>query len=53
MRRQFAGDVPLWSKFIRQESVRFGYPYFDMSHDFLSRLNEAGAWLTGGAQQSD
>lgn len=45
-RRRFAGDVPRWSKFVRQECKRFGYPYIDMSDDFPSRLNQAGALLT-------
>lgn len=47
-RRQIAQDVPLWSAFVRQEAERFGYPYVDMSDDFLTRLREAGAVLTDG-----
>jgi len=41
VRRQFAGDIPRWSTFIRQEAERFGYPYLDMSEDFPARLIEA------------
>jgi hypothetical protein len=46
MRRQIVLDVPRWSEFIRQESARFGYPYFDMIGDFDQRLNQAEAMLT-------
>jgi hypothetical protein len=46
LRRQFAQDVPLWSGFIRQESERFGNPYFDMSKGFARCLKDAGAVLT-------
>jgi hypothetical protein len=49
VRRQFVQDIPLWSKFVRQEAVRFGYPYVDMSDDFPSRLHEADTVLTAGA----
>ena len=49
VQRQFARDIPLWSEFVRQEAGRFGYPYVDMTGDFPSRLNEAGAVLTAGA----
>jgi hypothetical protein len=47
-RRQIAHDVPLWSEFIRLESVRCGYPYVDMVSDFPQRLHEAEAMLTTG-----
>jgi hypothetical protein len=50
MRRQIVQDVPPWSEFIRQEAERFGYPYVDMSDDFPSRLSEAEAVLTAGAE---
>ena len=46
MRRQIVLDVPRWSEFIRQESARFGYPYFDMIGEFDQRLNQAEAVLT-------
>jgi hypothetical protein len=48
LRRQFAGDVPLWSEFVRREAERFGYPYLDMAGDFPLRLHEAERILTGG-----
>ena len=48
LRRQIVHDVPLWSEFIRQESDRFGYPYFDMTGDFTQRLNEVDVMLTTG-----
>jgi hypothetical protein len=48
VRRQIVLDVPLWSEFIRQESERYGHPYFDMIGDFAQRLNEADAMLTTG-----
>lgn len=48
MRRQIAGDVPLWSAFIRQEAGRWGQPYVDMSGDFAGRLQDADAALTTG-----
>lgn len=48
LRRQFAGDIPRWSEFVRQEAERIGYPYVDMSDDFPARLREASALL--GAQ---
>lgn len=41
MRRQFAGDIPRWSAFIRQEAERFGCPYVDMLDDFPAHLSEA------------
>ena len=47
MRHQFARDVPLWSKFIQQETERFGTPYVDMSDDFPACLSEAEEVLTG------
>lgn len=50
MRRQIVQDVPPWSEFVRQEAERFGYPYIDMSDDFPSRLSEAEAVLTAGAE---
>ncbi len=50
MRRQIVQDVPPWSEFVRQEAERFGYPYVDMSDDFPSRLGEAEAVLTAGAE---
>jgi hypothetical protein len=46
MRRQIVHDIPLWSEFIRQEANRSGYPYINMTGDFLSRLQEAEAMLT-------
>ena len=46
VRRQFAADIPPWSRFIQQEAERFNYPFIDMSDDFQTRLNEAGAHLT-------
>jgi hypothetical protein len=49
MRRQIAQDIPLWSKFIRHEAERFGYPYVDMIDDFPSRLTEADTVLTTDA----
>ena len=45
VKRQIVHDVPLWSKFIRQEAKRFGYAYIDMTGDFSSRLREAEALL--------
>ena len=48
VRRQFAQDIPTWSEFIRQETVRFGNPYVDMSNDFQSGLDEAASLLTSG-----
>lgn len=47
-RRQFAGDVPLWSAFIQQECARFGMPYIDTAGDFFARLDEAEKVLTDG-----
>lgn len=44
-RRQIVRDVPLWSKFIRQEASRLGFPYIDMTGDFSSRLQEAEVML--------
>ncbi len=44
-RIRFASDIPRWSEFIRQEAARCGLPYIDMSDDFPSRLEEAGAAL--------
>jgi hypothetical protein len=49
MKRQIVQDVPLWSEFIRQEAECFGYPYIDISGDFLLRLQEAEAILTTSA----
>lgn len=46
IRRRFAQDVPLWSEFVQQEAVRFGYPYVDMSDNFHARLSDAEAALT-------
>ncbi len=46
VRRQIVQDVPRWSEFIRQESVRCGYPYVDMANDFPKHLDEAQAVLT-------
>jgi hypothetical protein len=40
-RRQFAGDIPRWSEFIRQEAERYGCAYVDMGDDFAVRLSEA------------
>ena len=48
VRRQFAQDIPLWSKFVGQEAEHFGCPYIDMSDDFQLRLKEAEALLTAG-----
>jgi hypothetical protein len=48
VRRQIVRDVPLWSKFIRQEAEQAGYPYIDTSDDFHSRLKEAEAILING-----
>ena len=48
MRRRIVHDVPLWSEFIRQEAIRFGYLYIDMSVDFSVRLDEAEVALTDG-----
>lgn len=45
-RRQFAGDIPGWSAFIRQEAERWGVPYIDMAVDFDQRLREAEVELT-------
>lgn len=50
MQRQIVQDVPLWSEFVRQEAERFDHPYVDMSDDFPSRLSEAEAVLTAGAE---
>jgi len=47
-RRQIAGDVPLWSQFIRDESQRFGYPYVDTGEHFTQRLQESERILLGG-----
>jgi hypothetical protein len=52
LRRQFAGDVPLWSQFIRDESQRFGYPYIDTGEHFAQRLQEAEGILLGGEQSA-
>lgn len=46
-RRKIARDVPPWSDFIRQESERCGYVYFDTANDFPQRMAEAEAALTG------
>jgi hypothetical protein len=46
MRRQFAGDVPLWSAFICQECERFGYPYIDTANNFHQQLAQAESLLT-------
>ena len=40
-RRQFAGDIPKWSAFMKQMAEREGCPYLDMSEDFPSRLDQA------------
>jgi hypothetical protein len=48
LRRQIVLDIPLWSAFVRQKAVRFGYPYIDMVDDFPSRLNQAENALTTG-----
>jgi hypothetical protein len=48
VRRQIVLDVPRWSAFIRQETARFGHPYFDMIGDFAQGLKEAQAILTTG-----
>jgi hypothetical protein len=48
LRRQIVQDIPLWSELVRQEAVRFGYPYFDLSGDFDARLIEAEAALITG-----
>lgn len=49
MRRQIVHDIPLWSAYVRQEAMRFGYPYVDMADDFPSRLNQAANVLTTGS----
>lgn len=46
MRRRIAGDVSLWSEFIRQEAGRWGQPFIDVSGDFAERLKDAEAALT-------
>ena len=46
MRRQFAGDIPGWSAFIRQEAERWGFSYIDMATDFEQCLIEAEVELT-------
>ena len=48
MRRRIVKDVPIWSEFIHQEAIRFGYPYIDTSDNFSMRLNKAEAILTDG-----
>ena len=47
-RRQIAVDVPLWSKFIHDESQRFGYQYIDTGEHFTQRLQEAAEILLDG-----
>ena len=47
IRRQFAGDIPQWSRFVRQEAERYGYPYVDTAVEFPARLDEAEGLLTG------
>ena len=49
MRRQFAGDVPRWSKFIKREAARFGIPYVDMTVEFPLRLQTAESLLVTGS----
>ncbi len=46
LRRRIVQDVPQWSDFVRQEAQQFGYPYLDMSGDFLLSLHEAETILT-------
>jgi 2-phosphoglycerate kinase len=46
-RRRFAGDIPRWSEFVRQEAARAGLPYVDTGGDFDARLREAEQLLTG------
>lgn len=46
-RRQFAGDIPGWSAFIRREAEQWGFAYVDTAVDFEARLGEAEALLTG------
>ncbi|MFN8491779.1 MAG: hypothetical protein U0350_29535 [Caldilineaceae bacterium] len=48
VRQQLAQHVPVWSAFIREEAVRFGYPYVDTASDFPQRLQEAQELLTTG-----
>lgn len=45
MRQQMVSDIPLWSQYIQQETIQFGYPYVDMTGEFPSRLAEAEAIL--------
>lgn len=49
LRQQIVKDVPIWSEFIRQETERFGFPYFDMGVDFDQELDKAHALLTRDA----
>jgi hypothetical protein len=46
VRQQFVNDIPLWSDYVRKETIRFNYPYVDTYDDFSSRLLEAEALLT-------
>lgn len=48
VRRQIVQDMPHWSRFIREEAERFGYPYVDMTGVFAGRLEEAEAMLATG-----
>ena len=41
MRMQIAGDVPSWSRFIRNEAERHDYVYVDTAIDFEARIDEA------------
>jgi len=46
IRSQFAKDVPMWSKIIKQEAKRFNCPYIDMGNDFQFQLKEAETIIT-------
>jgi len=45
VRQQFVNDIPHWSEFVRQEALRFNYPYVDTHDEFSSRLDEAETLL--------
>ena len=45
--RQIVAHVPMHSELVRREAERFGFPYLDMAGDFVARLRDADAALTG------
>lgn len=46
LRKRIVEDIPSWSDFVRHDAQQLGYPYLDMSGDFLSRLHAAETMLT-------